>query len=97
MRGHKEVERLGKRQHPKRISKDAGAEATFKYKCRLCEKVFGGGTTSENFARMILLHIIYGLDPPEIKVGSMPEMIELHAECEKGVGVADLLGHTIIV
>jgi len=79
----------------KGIAEKPAREAAFEYRCRLCGKVYSDQTTSENLERMILLHIGHGIDLPEIKVGSIPKMVELHATCKKGVGVADLIGFTI--
>lgn len=65
----------------------------FQYKCRLCGEKYTDAITSEENAKICLLYILRGeKEPPNKMFGSLPEMVEAHAGCKAGYGVADLQG-----
>lgn len=59
----------------------------FQYKCRLCGEVYTEGETSAKNANIHLVGIIYGCFK-----GAMPQMVDIHACCKAGYGIADLQG-----
>lgn len=69
--------------------------AVFQYKCRLCGEVFDDAITSPENAQITLICTVTNKPMPEKFIGIQPEMIELHAGCKKGYGVADLIGYVV--
>ena len=65
--------------------------AKFQYKCRLCGEIYADVCTSEENAFMVLVHIVLDKQMPSM-MGVQPKMIEVHASCKAGHGIADLMG-----
>jgi len=61
----------------------------------LCGEIFNNGITSEENASVILVALIVNTKMPERFIGIQPSLIELHSNCKKGYGVADLVGYII--
>lgn len=69
-------------------------KAKFQYKCRLCNEIFDDQDGDANTIRQVFLATIYDwaiqIDPGD---PHKPMIVDLHAKCRMGCGVADLIGY----
>ncbi len=68
--------------------------AKFQYKCRLCGETYSNPCISEEVALMVLVCTISGTSMPKTW-GTQPEMLDIHAGCKTGKGIADLIGYVV--
>ena len=69
--------------------------AKFEYKCRRCNKIEVNPCTSENNARMLLMHILHGYNVLPHFCSIPPKIKEIHSCEDGGCGVKDLIGYRI--
>jgi len=72
-------------------------EAQFEYKCRRCGDIFHNPCCSPEHAKYILINIaMSGKEGNDINHGGRVFIYETHQCKDEGVGIADLLGYTIV-
>lgn len=68
----------------------------FEYKCRRCGEIEVNPCTSEDNARLFLMCLLFGHNPPQSLMGTPPKIYSTHRCKDGGCGVSDLIGYRVV-